>query len=151
MNKKIITFLQENTTFTLATSFNNIPYCAPCFYVFDEAENLLIFKSKIETTHVRQALNNISVAGTILPDKLQMTKICGIQFSGIFISCANEIIENLKKIYYRKYPFALAVAGEIWVIELMKIKFTDNTLGFGKKLYWERSITKSMSFNKKEA
>ena len=33
---------------------------------------------------------------------------------------------------------ALAVAGEIWTIKMDSIKMTDSTLGFGKKITWER-------------
>tara|TARA_B100000508_G_scaffold18974_1_gene12660 strand:- start:1065 stop:1169 length:105 start_codon:yes stop_codon:yes gene_type:complete len=32
------------------------------------------------------------------------------------------------------------MSGRIWAIELIGIKMTDNTLGFGKKLIWTKSI-----------
>jgi uncharacterized protein YhbP (UPF0306 family) len=30
--------------------------------------------------------------------------------------------------------------GEIWTIKINRIKYTDNTLGFGKKIIWERPV-----------
>ena len=38
----------------------------------------------------------------------------------------------------KKFPLAGIFRGDIWVIELSHIKFTDNTLVFGKKMLWER-------------
>ena len=55
-----------------------------------------------------------------------------------FLDEKNEFIESLKKIYYKKYPFAVAFPGNIWGVELTSIKMTDNTLGFGKKIEWKK-------------
>ena len=138
LSEKIVLFLKKSTNLTLATSINNIPYCANCFYAYDAERNLLIFKSDRETHHIEEALLNNKVAGTVLPDKLDSKKIKGIQFSGIFIDAKDELLDSFKKIYYRKYPFALTFAGEIWAVELTNIKMTDNTLGFGKKIHWKK-------------
>jgi uncharacterized protein YhbP (UPF0306 family) len=29
--------------------------------------------------------------------------------------------------------------GEVWTIELLTMKMTDNTLAFGKKIIWEKN------------
>jgi hypothetical protein len=136
MNERVVAFLKKNTNLTLATCINNKPYCAHCFYAFDEEKNLLVFKSSKETNHIREARENRNVAGSVAPDKLDVTKIQGIQFKGNFIEPGNEIVEHLKKIYYTKYPFSRAFPGDMWAIELTYIKMTDNTLGFGKKIEW---------------
>ena len=138
VNEKIISFLKQNTNLTIATCVNNIPHCANCFYAYDDEQSILIFKSKPETEHIKQALENNFVAGSITPDKLDATKIQGIQFYGVFLEPKNDLLEILKKIYYKKYPFAMAFAGNIWAIELTYIKMTDNTLGFGTKIEWKK-------------
>lgn len=138
VSERIITFLNQNTNFTLATCLNNIPHCANCFYTYDAGSNLLIFKSKPDTNHIQQALENKMVAGTIMPDKLDRTKIQGIQFRGFFLNPSGEQMDMLKKAYYKKYPFAISFSGNIWAIEFTSIKMTDNTLGFGKKIQWEK-------------
>lgn len=142
IDARIVSFLKQNTVLTLAVSKNNIPYCANCFYAYDEEKNTLVFKSKRETEHIRQALGNENVSGTILPNKLDLAKIQGVQFNGIFLKPRKELIKSLKKIYYAKYPFALTFIGEVWAVELTNVKFTDNTLGFGKKSEWIKSCEK---------
>lgn len=136
MDKKIIDFLQSQSVFSFCTSVNDDPYCAPCMYVFNSNDNSLVFASDWDTNHIENALLNARVAGTILPDVIDKANVKGIQFSGQF--CKTEkVSEYSKKLYYKKFPFALVLKGDIWEIKLNRIKMTDNTLGFGKKLIWE--------------
>jgi len=138
LDERIRSFLSAHTNLTLAVSDNDQPYCANCFYSFAEKKNLLIFKSNLETTHIAIALKNDKVAGTITPDKLDKTRIQGIQFTGKTLHAKGDNLITAKNSYYKKYPFAIAFSGELWVIELHSIKFTDNKLGFGKKLLWRK-------------
>lgn len=57
-------------------------------------------------------------------------KIQGVQFTGMF----REATEVEKKAYFKRFPYALAMQPVLWGIEITYLKFTDNTLGFGKKL-----------------
>lgn len=139
-NKRIIEFLKANTALALATCKDNVPHCANCFYVYDEELNLLIFKSRPGTRHIHEALVNNNVAGTILPDKLEPTKIQGIQFSGYFSEPKDELLQLAKTSYYKRYPFAIAFPGNLWIIELDNIKMTDNSLGFGTKIEWPERV-----------
>jgi uncharacterized protein YhbP (UPF0306 family) len=139
-HKAIETFIQSQTALSMATSTNDLPYCASCFYAYVVEKQALIFKSGKETQHIVAALHNKQVAGTILPDKLVTGSVKGIQFNGVFIEPEGAMLDEARKIYYQKYPFALAFSGELWMIELSSIKFTDNTLGFGKKLNWQRAV-----------
>ena len=43
IDKRIIDFIKAHHLLTLATSKDNTPYCANCFYVYDEKKNWLIF------------------------------------------------------------------------------------------------------------
>jgi uncharacterized protein YhbP (UPF0306 family) len=138
-DKLIASFFKAQTVFTLATSVQDQPYCSTCFYAYSEEHNMLVFKSSEQTDHIKQALMNNLVSGSVLPDKLQRGKIKGIQFKGKLVEPESQRLSDLKKTYYTKYPFALAMGGEVWTIELSWIKFTDNTLGFGKKIKWERA------------
>lgn len=40
--------------------------------------------------------------------------------------------------YNRRFPVARVLSAPMWEIRLTELKFTDNTLGFGKKLHWMR-------------
>ena len=138
MDKKILNYIKKNKVLTMATSVNHQPYCAICFYVFDEQTNTLIFLSDDTTKHITDALTNKKVAGTITTEVVTVAKIQGIQFTGEFVNPNKEQETHFYDKYYSKFPFAKAKPSPIWGIELFSIKMTDNTLGFGKKLLWER-------------
>ncbi len=138
MNEHIVAFLKEQSVVSIATTVNDEPYCASCYFAFEPNENLLVFKSDADTKHIEDALRNNHVAGTILPDKITKAKPKGVQFSGVFQKAEGTIGSIAKKAYLKKFPVAGIFRGDIWVIELTRIKFTDNTLIFGKKLLWER-------------
>lgn len=140
IDKRIVTFLQSQTVLTLAVSKDSSPYCATCFYAYSPEHNALIFKSSGETRHVVIGLENHSVAGSVLPDKLITGKVKGIQFSGLFEKPEGTVLSDLQKVYYRKYPFAMAMSGDLWIVRLGWVKFTDNTLGFGTKLTWSANM-----------
>lgn len=140
MDKKISAFILAQTALTIATSIDSIPYCATCFYAYIEKDNLLVFKSDTETKHISDALLNNKVAGSILMDKTEIGKIKGIQFNGIFFTPKEDHLKDAQKGYYFKFPYAAAMKGDLWAIELTSVKFTDNTLGFGKKIIWEKII-----------
>jgi len=40
--------------------------------------------------------------------------------------------------YNRRFPVARMMPAPVWAIRLDELKFTDNTLGFGKKFIWHR-------------
>ena len=49
-----------------------------------------------------------------------------------------EASESEREIYFKRFFYAKAMDPKIWFISLEKVKFTSNTLGFGKKIKWER-------------
>jgi len=138
MDESIVAFLKSQTAVTLATSSDNIPCCAICFFAYSEKYNALIFKSNKETMHIVQAIENKELSGSVLPDKLDATRIKGIQFCGVFFEPEGSVLNDIQKTYYKKFPLALAVKGNMFAVELTSLKFTDNTLGFGKKLFWSK-------------
>jgi len=138
MEKKIVNYLTDNKVLTIATSVNDVPYCANCFYVFDEVQKIFIFLSEDRTRHIKEALENISVGGSIQNGITTVAKIQGIQFTGVFINPTAEQQQQFYKIYYNRFPFAKVKPAPIWGIQINWLKMTDNTLGFGKKTTWER-------------
>lgn len=141
MDKKIESFLESQKNLTLCTSVDNTPHCASCFYAYVSEGHFVVFKSDRKTKHICNAFINDKVAGTIIPNIDKIGTIKGIQFIGKFIVPTGVFVEQMKKKYYGKYPFALALAGDLWGIELQSVKMIDNTLGFGKKLSWEKSVS----------
>lgn len=132
-------FISNTDVFTLATCRHGKPHCTPCFYAFDKEGKRLIFKSDTGTRHVTELLLHSQVAGSILPKNIAIGKVKGIQFSGRALSLKEtEAHDQLRKLYYRQFPFALPMKGQLWIVEIETIKMTDNTLGFGTKLHWKR-------------
>lgn len=138
MDKHIIDFIEKQKTATVCClDDENNPYCFSVFYVFDKVERCLYFKSSASSNHANYLLKNKKVAGSILPDKLNMLVIRGIQFTG-FVRNERAIQHHATVEYYKKIPFALAMPGEVCALQLETIKMTDNTIGLGKKISWQR-------------
>jgi len=139
MKPSILEFLKENKISSICfVDKEGKPYCVNCFYLYDEENKVLIFKSSFGTTHDAFILPDSSVAGTILPDSVDVLKIKGIQFSGKILSKTDVDKFKLSSQYTKKYPFSLTMPGYIWAVSLELIKFTNNTLGFGNKAIWNR-------------
>ncbi|EGF0722467.1 hypothetical protein IBO59_003311 [Salmonella enterica] len=62
--------------------------------------------------------------------------------SPLLIFCRYQMkcksVSNVSPRYIRRFPVARVLPAPVWEIRLDEIKFTDNTLGFGKKLHWLR-------------
>ncbi len=141
-SKKIIDFIEEHHILTLATSKNNIPYCANCFYVYLKEENIFVFTSDNETKHIKDVIENNYVAGSVVLETSIVGKIQGIQFQGKMFLPEGGLKKIANKKYMKKYPFAKLMKTQLWVLEPEFIKLTDNRLGFGKKLIWKKDVTK---------
>jgi uncharacterized protein YhbP (UPF0306 family) len=130
IDSKIITFIGEHHVLNLATCKDSVPYCANCFYAFDAENFRFIIASDTKTNHIRFALQNPYIAGTIYLETKEVGKIQGLQFTGQLKSPTAEE----KKLYFKTYPFALAMMPKLWSLHIEYIKFTDNRLGFGGKI-----------------
>lgn len=133
---RIIRFFRKHHVLTIATTVNNEPWCANCFYVYLEKENMLVFTTGEETRHGKEFLLNPVVAGSVVLETMIVGKIRGIQFRGVVSEPEGEIQQKAKKGYLRRFPVAALMNTRLWVVKLTDIKMTDNRLGFGKKLIW---------------
>jgi uncharacterized protein YhbP (UPF0306 family) len=141
MNEYIDAFIQEHTCASIAClDSDGQPYCFSCFYAIDVIQGLLYFKSSKDSNHAGFLHANPLVAGTILPDKLNKLQVKGIQLEGTILSVDDPLAKNAASHYYKSHPIAIAMSGEIWTIKINRIKYTDNTLGFGSKIIWERPV-----------
>ena len=138
VDERIIKFLRKHHVLTIATSSGNEPWCASCFYVYLEEENSLVLTSDLKTRHGRDFLRNILVAGTVALETMIIGKIRGVQFSGIVSEPSGKLLERAKSSYLKRFPVAMLMETKLWIVELTHIKYTDNRLGFGKKLIWEK-------------
>ncbi len=130
MDKKIINFIQKHHVLSCSFFTTEKIHSASCFYIFLENPPRFVVASNQDTLHVELARKNPKISGTIHLETKQIGKIQGIQFNGNW----NEAKNSEKKAYLKMFPYAIALNPELWCILIEYIKFTDNTLGFGKKL-----------------
>ncbi len=128
-------FIGKHHLLTLATvGVDGMPYCSNAFFAFDEERLALIFSSNPETLHGEQMATNPHVAASIALETKVVGKLQGLQITGE----AKEGDSKDKLTYIKAFPFAAAIPLSLWRLEMNFVKFTDNTLGFGKKLIWQR-------------
>lgn len=131
--QKIDTFLQKHHVLTLATTDKEELSACNLFYAFDAQKISFVVASSDETTHIKHILHNPKVAGTVVLETKIVGKIEGVQFRGELLPLDDD---ELKKLYFKSFPYALAMNPKLWQIKIDYFKLTDNTLGFGKKIIW---------------
>ena len=121
---------------TIATTVENEPWCANCFYIYLEEENALVFTTDADTRHGEEFLKNPLVAGSVVLETIVIGKIQGIQFQGLVSEPEGDMLSKAKWAYLKRFPPAVLMDTHLWMVKLTLIKLTDNRLGFGKKLIW---------------
>jgi len=134
IDKRIINFIHKHHVLTLATCVNKEPYCANMFYVYLDSENVFVFTSEEKTRHISDALQNSTVAGSVVFETKTVGLIRGLQFQGKMFKPEEELLRAAKRAYLLRFPFAILNNTPLWVIRPTFLKFTDNRLGFGKKI-----------------
>lgn len=139
MDKIITDFFEKQKVASICClDEENNPYCFSVFYVFDRVERRLYFKSSNSSNHAHYLLQHKKIAGTIVPDRLNMLAIRGLQFTGTIMEDGIALVHHASGEYHKRFPYALAMPGNVWTIQVEKIKMTDNTIGIGHKVCWQR-------------
>ena len=136
VDSRIIKFFRKHHVLSIATTVDNEPWCANCFYVYLEEENALVFTTDIDTRHGKEFIKNPNVAGSVVLETMVIGKIRGVQFQGIVSEPEGELLSKAKWAYLKKFPPAALMDTHLWIVRLTLIKMTDNRLGFGKKMIW---------------
>lgn len=134
--KKIDSFLQKHHVLTLATTDGAKLSACNLFYAFDSQKIAFVVASSDDTTHIKNITKNPKVAGAVVLETKTVGKIEGVQFRGDFLLLEDD---ELKKLYFKNFPYARAMNPKLWQIKINYFKLTDNTLGFGKKIIWTNS------------
>lgn len=114
-------------------------WCANAFYVYDPERVAFYVLSEDKTRHAQMTGLQAKVAGTVNGQPKTVALIRGVQFAGEIRRLDGEESDAQRKRYLRRFPVARAMSAPVWEIRLDELKFTDNTLGFGKKFYWLRA------------
>jgi uncharacterized protein YhbP (UPF0306 family) len=108
------------------------------FYTLLEREFCLVFTSGKDTRHIMEVSQNPCVAGSIVLETETIGKIQGLQFCGKMTETSGKLKTKATIAYLKRFPYAALSGTPLWVIEITYTKFTDNRLGFGKKLVWKK-------------
>jgi len=135
---KITNFLKKHHILTLATISGDQPWVANCFYAVMEEQMAFVFTSGYETRHIQEVTQNNKVAGNVVLETSIIGKIQGIQFSGTLTKAEDEALDKASSAYLKRFPFAALMDTTLWILSIDYLKMTDNRLGFGKKMVWQR-------------
>ncbi len=136
MDKKIVKFIDKHFVLTLATVVDNSAHVSSIFYAFCPETNSFIFSSDHQTKHIQDITSNNSVGISIVLETKVVGKIQGLQAKAK-VHRVDADDKHSSGVYFKRFPFALAMETTLWRAELTYAKLTDNRLGFGKKLIWE--------------
>jgi hypothetical protein len=100
----------------------------------------LIFTSDFNTRHAKEALAHPVASGSVVLETRIIGKIQGLQFEGILSVPEGATLKKCRKAYLHRFPYAIIMQTTLWIFKLKTIKMTDNQLGFGKKIYWDRNF-----------
>ncbi len=131
--ERIERFIAKHHLLTLATCADGKPYCCSSFYAYDNQTKSFIIAGDTKTTHIQNVLKNPHVAANIHLETDNIGKIEGLQIEGILTTCEEKRLQTL---YFKTFPYALAMRPTLWLLRPGRFKLTDNTLGFGKKIIY---------------
>ena len=134
--KHICDFITNNHLLTLCANSHSDLWCASCYYIFDPKKMSLFIMTNEDSHHSQLMILNKNIVGTIAPQPKNIIEIKGIQFKGYIEKIVDKDAELTSRLYYHKFPSAKFITAPIWEIKLTMIKMTDNSLGFGQKLFW---------------
>ncbi|MGI6479172.1 MAG: pyridoxamine 5'-phosphate oxidase family protein [Salinivirgaceae bacterium] len=139
IDKHIIDFIGRHHVLTIATSDKNIPWCASCFYAWIKDKNVFVYTTDHDTRHGIEALKNQNVAANIVLETRIVMKIQGLQISGITFPVDKTNEEIAKTTYLKRFPYARISDLNLWILDPQHLKLTNNKLGFGKKIIWQKN------------
>lgn len=124
---------------TLATiGEDRTPRTSNLFYAYDTENDAFIFTSSLTTAHGQDMNRSPYVGGNIVLETKNIGRIEGLQIEGRVDRPEGSELSRIKRIYLKKFPFAIVADLELWALSADFMKMTDNKLGFGKKIVWKR-------------
>jgi len=135
MDERVIKFIRRHHVLTLSTvSEAGEPWAAHVFYAWDAGRERFVFMSDDATAHSAHMDACREVAVSIALETRMVGRLQGCQIRGRAVRGDDAA----RRAYIKRFPFAAAADTPVWTVEPDYAKFTDNTLGFGKKIIWQR-------------
>ncbi len=138
-DKRITDFIEEHHVAALTVSDGCDLWGWSAFYIYISEERLFVITSEEKTRHI-QILRNAKeplVAGVISLETETVGLIRGVQFCATMEIPEGGFLNRYRLRYLKRFPYALLKPADLWLLKVKEFKFTDNRLGFGKKLLWK--------------
>lgn len=137
----LVRYLKKQHVLSLCCAADSELWCANCFYVFDETRMAFWIMTETDTRHGLLLMKNTQVAGTVNGQPKTVLLIKGVQYRGriALLNSEDETESIARQAYQKRFPIARKVSAPLWEIRLDELKMTDNALGFGKKIIWQRA------------
>ncbi|MDY0361334.1 MAG: hypothetical protein RBR08_07765 [Desulforegulaceae bacterium] len=141
MRKSFLELVTVQNTMNICVIENNLPWCAPVYFVFDEK---FYFFSSPESIHILYGLDK-KVSCSVFCDGIETKKIRGLQMRGkivkpdlkealkAFIKYTKKFSPLLKDFGKDFFSFKEKFKSEFFCFEPEYIVYTDNSKGFGNK------------------
>lgn len=137
--KAIWDFIEANHVIGITTVLDEEMWSASLFYVPDPKKGCVWVMTDENTIHGSLMSSNPRISGTISTQESHIHLLKGIQFSGeIAMLKSGPDYKDGLWLYQQKFPVALVHKKPLWKLSFTKIKYTNNALGFGTKLLWEK-------------
>ena len=133
---EILRFIAKHRLLTLATTYNDEPWCAHCFYAYFPEHNVFVLHSDSHTLHIEQVSHNCYVAGSVVLESWLVGRLRGLQLQGVVMPVAPALQKLAEQRYKQRFQVARLMNLKLWQLDVTLLKYTDNRLGFGKKLLW---------------
>lgn len=134
IQKKIVDdFINTKSVATICWAHRRLPRCFNCFYAYIRQENLLVFKSSKQSLHSMLLKVGTPIAGTIYETEESIYNNRGIQFTG---EITGAEYRQAPEIYYKRYPTARLLPGQLFIAQLISLKYTKTFNGIRKKYLW---------------
>jgi uncharacterized protein YhbP (UPF0306 family) len=134
---RIFAFIRRHHVMTLATvGGDGKPWTAHAFYAWMPAGKSFAFMNNPATRHGEEMAANPHIAAAIALETRVVGRLQGLQIEGEVRLAEGDDLESARRAYLRRFPYAAVMEQPLWILEPALMKFTDNTLGFGKKLIW---------------
>lgn len=131
-------YLEQQHVVTIAGQDDTGPWAANSFYVWQRRDAAFLVLSDPKTRHGQIMAHSAIVCGTVSSQESRVSHLQGVQFVGTAKLLSAEEEKQARHDYYQRFPIARAKPLAIWSVAVDSLKMTNNRLGFGHKLNWQR-------------
>jgi len=150
LKERLLLFLNEHNTLTIATRNAQSIWAATVFYIAD-AEMNLYFLSSDKTRHIQDIQSHNEVAVTIYQDVSDWQSIQGVQATGHVSHVGEDDKSSILNQYISKYIFLKKLLNNPKDEQEEKIAQQFKTIGLFKlKPFYYRIIDNSIEFGYKQ-